>query len=53
MRKLIIKYKIDLPYEERQMLEKKLKKEWNEGLMFVPEFCDVFVTNENEMGVQC
>lgn len=48
MKRIIIKIEVDLPAEERAMLEAKFRKEYESGLMIIPHFCSALVVDEVE-----
>ena len=43
-RVIVIKFDIVLSVEERAILEAKFRKEYEEGLIMLPDFCTGFVT---------
>jgi hypothetical protein len=49
MKKVIIKFELDIPYSERAVLEAKFRKQYEEGLLIVPHYCCVTVIDDNEI----
>ena len=47
-RKVIIKCKINLPASDMQALEKKLRRDYDTGLMLIPYYCDAIVADDVE-----
>ena len=45
---IVIKIDVDLPVDERGMLEAKFRREFKEGLIIIPHYCTGFVTEIDE-----
>ena len=46
MKKVIIKFNIMLPADERLVLEAKFRRDYENGLLIVPEYCSVCVVGD-------
>lgn len=49
---IVIKFEVDVPYEERKILEDKFRRGFEEGLIILPHYCTGFVTEINDMEVK-
>ena len=46
---IVIKIRINLPYDERAVLEAKFRKQYEEGLIILPSYCEAFVAEIDGM----
>lgn len=49
---IVIKIDIDIPYDERVMLEAKFRKGYEDGLLIIPHYCTGFVTEVDDTEVR-
>lgn len=49
---IVIKIEVDLPADERAMLEAKFRKGYEDGLIILPQYCTGFVTEVDDMEVK-
>lgn len=49
---IVIKIDINLPVEERAILEAKFRKGYEDGLIILPHYCTGFVTEIDDMEVK-
>lgn len=45
---IVIKIDIELPVDERSLLEAKFRREFKDGLIILPHYCTGFVTEIDE-----